>query len=189
MRGSQNFLMCSAVFSDAVPWSWDTKNVAIWFAIMTSFSGVPDFSGEDMFVFLDTVRMRENFKPVVACDRGQGHAGGLRRADRKCRRRRNRNQNRNSDRRSFLNQLDRKAAGEQTEAAAPGKPLPRKHTCKLVERIMAANILTQCDHAVSAPIERRAVHGASLLVDRLHSRQCVEGRHDVPGGKARRIID
>src|SRR5262245_42813589 len=112
MRGSQNFLMCSAVFSDAVPWSWDTKNVAIWFAIITSFSGVPDFSGEDMFVFLDPMRMSENLEAVIAGDRGQRHPGGLRRPDRKRGRRRNRNQNRNSDRRCFLNQLDRKPAGQ-----------------------------------------------------------------------------
>ena len=61
MRGSQNLVMCSAIFADAVAVSCAVKNLPIWLAMYTNFCDVAwaELSGWDMgaVLFLDAFRM------------------------------------------------------------------------------------------------------------------------------------
>ena len=83
----------------------------------------------------------------------------------------------------FLHHLDRDAARQQHHALLRGRALARERAGKLVEGVVASDVLTHGNEAAARIEEAGAVHRTGLAVQLLQRKQRVDRRHDLVGGE------
>src|SRR5580704_117567 len=162
MRGSQNFLMCSAVPATAASGPWLAKNLPIWFAMYTSLSG--DMGGA---LRGDASRMREDLEAVDAGDCNKRYSGGLRGAHRECRRRRDGDQHGHAEHGGLLHHLHGDTARQQHQSGRAWNAIAQQYAAELVEGIVAADILPHGEETGARFPECGGMHGARLPVELL----------------------
>ena len=113
---------------------------------------------------LHAMGMGENLKAVLACDRDQRHAGGVRHAHRERRGGRDGDDHRRANRGGFLHHLDRDAAGQHDNALARGRTFVCKRAGKFVQRIVTTNILAHGNQATCWVPKTCGVYRTGLLI-------------------------
>src|SRR6516165_1323929 len=141
--------------ASALSGPWLVKNLPIWLAMWTSLSG--DMGNP---LLRDTTQMREDLEAVAAGDRHQRDVCRLRGPHGECGRRRHGDDDGNAEPGALLHHLDRDAAGQDDHSCTADDVVAGQRTGELVERIVASNVLAQCDEPGRGLPERRGMDRA-----------------------------
>lgn len=113
---------------------------------------------------LHAMRMAENLKAVFARDCHESYAGGVSHSHGQGGRRRDCDDYRSVNRRGFLHHLDRYAAGKNNNPLLRRGILADEGTRKLIERVMAPDILPHPHQAPGWVPETRGMHCPGLMI-------------------------